>query len=185
METLHVITPCSRFILLHDLLENFMKQFSRDPLAFRVRWHIAFQHASDLDPCGAMKNNEMLELIPAKDWVWILDDDNTVHPYFFLMLQNLFLHYSGVNEKKAFVFSQNRADGLGPVLSARPENMRPGGVDTAQMVFKKEILGPLRFCDDPKMPDGILYEKLFQLHGENAFVFLPDAVVNYNGNRKP
>lgn len=186
METLHVITPCSRFHRLAVLGENFSEVVKKN-LSYRIRWHVAFQN-SEVDPCGAMKNNEIIDMIPAKDWIWILDDDNSIHGFFFTKLQDLFLRYSGVNEKKAFVFSQNRADALGPILYARPENMRVGGVDTAQLVFKKELLGPLRFCDHPKYPDGLLYEKLFQIHGESAFVFVNGvegnrAFVNYNAFR--
>jgi hypothetical protein len=181
MRTLHVITPCSRFSTLSDLAKNFTDQFSKVPLNYRVRWHVAFQKKDEHDPCGVFKDNEMIDLIPDEDWIWILDDDNTVHHFFFTVMQSLF---DSLNEDvKAIVLSQARADALGPVLEARPANMCVGGIDTAQLVFKKQILGPLRFCNHPKTPDGLLYEKLFKIHGPKAFLFVTDALVNYNGLR--
>lgn len=185
MQTLHIITACSRFPVLSDLAANVAKMAAHDPLSYLIRWHIAFQSGLEPDPHGCVKFNKMIDLVPAGDWIWILDDDNTVHPYFFLMLQTLFQYYAHT-DKKAFVFSQNRSDVLGPVLHARPENMKVGGVDTAQVVFKKELLGSLlRFPEASKTADGEFYQELFAVYGPELFVFLPnDAVVNFNGCRK-
>lgn len=179
METLHVITACSRPYLISDIAKAF--DLREKNLRYAVRWHIAFQHPKQIDNHGTVKMNEMIELIPADDWVWILDDDNLVHPQFFDMLNCVFEVYA--NHKKAFVFSQNRADVLGPVLKADPDNMRVGRVDTAQVVFKKSLLGPVRLPDS-HVADGIFYEELFKIHGEEAFKFLSDPVVNFNGCRK-
>lgn len=179
METLHVITSCSRPFLLPDIAKAFDQREQK--LRYRIRWHVAFQHPSQIDNHGTIKMNEMIDLIPADDWVWILDDDNLVHPHFFEILHSAFEVYG--DHKKAFVFSQNRADVLGPVLRSGPENMRVGRVDTAQVVFKKSLIGPLRLPDH-RMADGIFYEELFKIHGEEPFKFFDDAVVNFNGARK-
>lgn len=182
METLHIITACSRFVALARLADNVAFNITKKDLTYKIRWHVAFQNLWQPDPHGCVKFNEMLELIPADDWIWILDDDNAVHPKFFLMLDTCLNRYAGT-KTKGLVFSQNREDELGPILFAGPENMRPCGVDTAQVVFKKSLIGPIRFPEDSKLADGVFYEKLFQMQGESAFVFFSDAVTNFNGCR--
>lgn len=178
MKTLHIITACSRFSFLHLVLAESVAQAVRNQKPkHRVRWHIAFQHPSQVDSHGCVKFNEMIDLVPAQDWIWILDDDNDVHPNFFTALQAFF---DLQTEKRAVVFSQRRADCLGPVLEAKPENMKPGGVDTAQVVFRKDLIGPLRFPENSKIADGLFYQQLFQIHGEKEFMFVSDPVVHFN-----
>jgi hypothetical protein len=174
MRTLHILTACSRPDgLLRSaariLAESFKEHW------FLIRWHIAFQNHAQPDPHGAVKDSELMDLIPGDDWIWILDDDNEIHPAFFVALWKA---WSDFPEKEAIVFSQNRKDGLGPVLLSGPENMRKGRVDTAQVVFKKSLIGPKRMITHP-MCDGIFYEDLYQ-SSPAAFTFVPDPVVNFN-----
>jgi hypothetical protein len=175
MKNLHIITACSRYSGVVSSAIKLVPEALKDHW-FRVRWHIAFQNHTQPDPYGMGKDNEMLDLIPAEDWVWILDDDNLVHTDFFYALSDAW----NLNpEKDAIVFTQNRKDGLGPVLQAAPENMKVGRVDTAQVVFKKSLIGVKRFKTDHRMADGIFYEEMFKNYpGAFAFVDLP--VVNFN-----
>jgi len=176
MRTLHILTACSR----PDGIKNVLAALSLAALIpehwFLIRWHIAFQNHAQPDPHGAVKDNELMDLIPGDDWIWILDDDNAIHPAFFAALWKAWSDYP---EKDAIVFSQNRRDGLGPVLPAGPENMRKGRVDTAQLVFKKSLIGPKRMRVDHRMCDGIFYEDLYE-SSPSAFAFIPDPVTNFN-----
>lgn len=183
MQTLHIITSCGRAFMIPDIAKSIAAELRTHELSFLVRWHIAYQHPEQFDLCGARKMNEMIDLIPTEDWVWILDDDNTIHPDFFPTLNRAFQVWPKL--KDAFVFSQNRTDALGPVLPAGPENMRVGRVDTAQVVFRKRLLGSERMLLDSKMPDGILYERIYKANDPKAFVFFPDAIVNFNGCPTP
>lgn len=182
MKTLHIITPCSRFDMLPGLAQNVAQCVQATPPSqYTVRWHVAFQHPLQPDLVGAVKNNEILRMIHADDFVWILDDDNLVHPRFFTTLDDVMKIFPDHN---AFVFSQNRRDELGPVLKAAPENMKLYKVDTAQVVFKKKLMWGLEFPEDTRTPDGILFEDMYgmaQAAGEeDLFRFVDVAVVNYN-----
>lgn len=185
MTTLHVLTPCNRPGLLAALAHNFTECLRYSPDTYAVRWHIAFQHKAQPDLVGAVKNNEALDLVPDDDWVWLLDDDNFVHPAFFAALGFLF---ATRKDKKALVFSQNRRDELGPVLAAAPENMKLYRVDTAQVVFKKGLLAGLRFNENTRTPDGMFFEALYDMAkaigDEGLFEFFDWPVVNYNWARK-
>lgn len=182
MRTLHIVTACSRFDRLKDLAENISKLTRSTMPSFAVRWHVAFQHPDQFDLCGARKMNEMVDLVPDEDWVWILDDDNEMHVDFLFVLDQAFRDYP---HKRAFVFSQNRWDILGPVLLAKPENMKVGGVDTAQVVFQKSLRGDLKLLLDSKVPDGILYAEMFRRTPE-AFQFCTNCrVVNFNAATRP
>lgn len=176
MRTLHILTACSR----PDGIKNVLAELSIAALVpthwFLIRWHIAFQSHLQQDPHGCVKDNELIALIPNDDWIWILDDDNLLHPGFFSALWKA---WNDFPEKDAIVFSQNRKDALGPVLPAAPENMRVGRVDTAQVVFRKSLLGTDRMREDHKCADGILYETLDKKY-PSAFAFVDEAVVNFN-----
>lgn len=177
--TLHIITACSRLSSLMRLADNVSWQASKaGDVLLRIRWHIAFQNFYQADPHGCVKFNEMLNLIPSDDWVWILDDDNEVHPDFFKVLTATLL--GDELGTWAFVFDQNRKDQLGPVLRACPENMRVGGVDTAQVVFKKKLIGDKRFPEASPYADGEFYSELYRLHPA-FFRFVNKPVVNFNG----
>lgn len=181
MNTLHVLTPCSRLDYLAALADNFTKSLRYHPETYLIRWHVSFQSVRQPDLVGAVKNNEMLRLIPANDWVWILDDDNFVHPAFFGMLASMFVAQP---DKWAFVFSQIRNDELGPVLRAAPENMKLYKVDTAQVVFRRGLLAGHFFPEDTNTPDGILFEKIYNLHNPDWFAFVEQPVVHYNLARR-
>lgn len=182
MQTLHVITACSRLGQLPALALGFFNFLPRDhKLPIKVRWHIAFQNTEQPDPHGCVKFNEMIDLIPNKDWIWILDDDNRIHLKFFELLSE-YLAKSIQSTTGAFVFGQNRFDALGD-LEAAPENMRVGRVDTAQVVFRKKLLNGLRFPEDSKVADGIFYEALYKANPEQ-FVFVKQIATYFNGGMK-
>lgn len=176
--TLHVITACSRFGFLPALAQN-VAALVPQGAGLRVRWHVFFQAGDQPDLVGAVKNNEALNMLRDDDWVWILDDDNFVHPRFFGALRVLILNHP---DKRAFVFSQNRRDVLGPLLPAAPQNMKLGRVDTAQVVFQRGLLCGMRFREDTRTPDGFLYEDIYEMDPD-AFMFVDEALVNYNWGR--
>lgn len=167
--------------MLQSLAQQIAHEVKNKRVNFAVRWHVAFQHPNQFDLCGAFKMNEMVDLIPAEDWVWVLDDDNEVHPDFFTELA---WHFDLYTAKQAFVFSQNRWDVLGPVLEAKPENMKVGGVDTAQVVFQKKLRGDLKLDVSSRVCDGILYAEMYR-RNPDAFYFSKAVIVNFNAAKRP
>lgn len=182
MQTLHVITACSRLGQLPALALGFFNFLPKDhSLPFKVRWHIAFQNTAQPDPHGCVKFNELIDLIPSRDWIWILDDDNRIHIKFFELLSDYF-EFANTKAVDAFVFGQNRFDALGD-LEAAPENMRVGRVDTAQVVFRKKLLNGLRFKENSKVADGEFYEALYK-SAPDRFVFVKQLATYWNGGLK-
>lgn len=182
MDQLHVITSCSRFDELWRVSQAFypaMLNTKGEPAhTLSIRWHVAFQDSRP-DPHGCAKFNEMIDLVPEDAWIWILDDDNDIHPFFF---QELEVAINVYEKAQAIVFSQKRKDILGPILHAHPANMRPNWVDTAQVVFKKSFLGDIRFPVDQYTADGITYQQLFK-KDMAAFAFVDKPLVYHNGGK--
>lgn len=175
MKTLHIITACSRLGFIPGM--TIVPSRALIERRFLIRWHLAFQSDLQPDPHGYVKFNEMIDLIPYNEWVWILDDDNDMHPHFFNAIVKAWHDFP---DKAAIVFSQNRWDEHGPVLHACPGNMRVGSVDTAQVVFKKDLIGHERFRTTYKCGDGEFYEKMYNRFPDQ-FAFVDNPVVNFNG----
>jgi len=110
-------------------------------------------------------------------WVWILDDDNSVHPSFFRRLEE---EIAAHPDKEAIVFSQERSDAL-RYLKAAPENVRVGSIDTAQFVLQRGLIGKYRWNDLPTH-DGIFIEQIFNDH-PTAFHFVDDVLCYFNRQR--
>ena len=175
MKTLHIITPCSRPENIYRMGCSFKSSLTIFDM--KVIWHVSFQNASEPDLSGAVKNNKIIEMIPDDEYIYLLDDDNLMRPMFLAAVERLF---KLCPDKRAFVFSQERRDELGPVLIAEPENMKLYKIDTAQVVFQKSLLGELRLQEDSRYWDGILFEELFKRHPEDFYFQRKPALVRYN-----
>lgn len=120
-----------------------------------------------------LRNYALDELVHDGHIAW-LDDDNLVESGFVAaVVQQL-----RVQPDAALVFDQLRADRT-PRLTARPENMRYGAVDTAQVVAPRELYGDLRFANRAEGCDGVMYEQLFKAQPER-FRFVNEPRVLYN-----
>jgi len=157
---LTILTACSRRQNYAAMLQSIeQSKHNVDPKLGRLDylWRIRYQKDNQPDPYGTVKDNELLDATYA-GWIWILDDDNLCHPDFFEVLLSKIINYP---QAEAFVFAQDRGPKFGGLLRCGPENMIPGRVDTAQVVFKKEFLGDLRFPIGVYVADGILYQQLY------------------------
>jgi len=148
----------------------------------RVRWHVALQSDDLPDPHGCVKMNELIDLVPNDHWIWILDDDNRLADGMIAYLPTLFKNRP---EKEAFVFSQIRRDQHGPVLHASAENMFAIGCDTAQVVFKKSLVGnDLRMREDSAIADTKFFQIMYRI-AEQKFLFVDEPEVYFNGRHNP
>ena len=149
---------------------------------FRIRWHVALQTDDLPDPHGCAKMNEMIDLVPMDHWIWILDDDNKVNPDLFPCLADAIFVYP---DKEAFVFAQRRNDLHGPVLHANPENLFAIGCDTAQVVFRKRLIGhDLRMREDSPVADTKFFQTMYRMY-ESRFCFIDTPLVYHNGRTIP
>lgn len=154
---LTIITACSRPENLRTMLDG-VAQCRR---TFEVRWLIVHDRVRTPEPmpdwvvqhtheapnpvAGKAQVNHALDLID-RGWVWVLDDDNLVHPGFAPALRDMMVAHP---EARAFVFPQQHARG---VRAAAPHLMRECSVDQAQFVLRRDFIGarryPLRYTGD-------------------------------------
>lgn len=192
-EKLHIITPSARPENLADLwvsMSDCYVQFDLHwwvvldlapqplPLAFREilaeyghRITVWFHHQPTPGAWGHPQRSAALDHIP-DGWVWTLDDDNLCHPQFADHLATLFVAYPDAG---AFVVRQQRADGR--MLAAHPDHLHPEGVDTAQYIVRRDVIGEARVQAVPA-DDGGFIQRVYQAHPDR-FVFV-DTVLCYH-----
>jgi hypothetical protein len=125
---------------------------------------------------GHRHRNTALELITdANEWVMSLDDDNIVHPDLFTWLQD---HESELSAHSGLVWDQANKDGTMRLFAA-PWDVRVNCVDTAQFMFRRGIVGDLRFKEDEYAADGMFIEQVYNQHSEK-FKIVPKALCYYN-----
>ena len=125
--------------------------------------------------CGEpFLRNKALDLVDVGHHIAWCDDDNLVEPDFFLAVAAQLAEQPGA----VLVFDQVLADGTHR-LTASPDNMRFGSVDTAQVVAPREVYGAHRFDNVANGTDGFMYERLWQSHG-TRFKFVNEPRVKYN-----
>ena len=121
--------------------------------------------------------NNAIDLIDNDSWVYILDDDNEMHPRFLLEVDSF--------KTDGIIFSQsvNKRDFTGlDIREAKPENVRVQGIDMAQFVLKKSLIGTKRLIPGQYTADGIFIEELYKAHPEQ-FSF-GDVFCFYNSLQK-
>jgi glycosyltransferase involved in cell wall biosynthesis len=119
---------------------------------------------SDPKTHGSDMINLVLPEIPDDEWIYVLDDDNLMHPDFWNRISDV------KTDRQIICVSQfvGGTDFSGvEIREACPENMKVGGVDSAQLVIRKGSVGtfPESYFFDGmfvervlgEFPDGILY----------------------------
>ncbi|HEY4990221.1 MAG TPA: class I SAM-dependent methyltransferase [Opitutaceae bacterium] len=182
-QQLTIITPCSRPGNLSRLLAGV--ELCRELLD--VRWLIVHDgpvpeaafpawvtqksHRAPDSVAGKAQINVALEGIEG-GWVWVLDDDNDVHPGFSSILLDMIAEHPAA---KAFVFPQVCGAAVRPV---GPRLIRECSIDQAQYVVRRDFIGsrryPLRYT-----ADGAFVEELFSAE-PGSFRFSPTPAVYYN-----
>jgi len=187
---LAVITPCSRPENLSQLAPSLAKakeSFDVDwyvvhdchsgecefPLPDFAWGHLLHRPSVGADTAGHAQANHALDRIDA-GLVWRLDDDNLPVPGFFARLREL----DDANPRvDLFLFGQlaaRRYDEAEWPEGWVPPIPRVGKMDTAQFVFRREALGPIRFLSTDYKADGRFIEELctevsaFKIWKENA-----------------
>lgn len=121
--------------------------------------------------------NEILDEI-TDGWVYILDDDNIIHPDFY----NILDEFIDANTYGVLVFNQ-KVDGKDftklDIREANPENMKIGGVDIAQVLIHIGDYGDTRRFNNAYTADGELIEKLFE-EKKDDFIFIQTELCYYN-----
>jgi len=203
--TINILTRCTR----PQNIPEIIRSVSAAGEFFDVRWLVIFDTSrlKDIDAdtlaalgaAGAATRfepgepgdfghglvNRALDSI-REGWVYILDDDNVVHPDFWARVE----WHAGQPgfSARAVVFNQ-RVDGKDftgqDVRHAGPENMRVGGVDSAQMLLRRDLVGDARLRRGTYVADSILGQELYEA-SPGDFLFVDEELCHYNYfHRKP
>lgn len=124
---------------------------------------------------GIAQKNMGIDLVE-EGFYHCLDDDNIVHPDFFMGITKAIAANPG---KKAFAFNQQRWDRHGD-LRASPENMRKFHVDNTMFVVHKDLIGEDRYdLSKAGEEDFYFFRKLYD-KDPGTFVFLDETLAYYN-----
>ncbi len=170
MTTLTIFTACSRPHLLPKVAESIIPAPE-----IELKWVVAYD-PGNADNWQKRALNAWLDS-NAVGWLWILDDDNAVHPNFLREFQWLTVNRPTA---RAFVFDQQI--GMGCIRKALPDNCRENYIDAAQYVVERSLVGDTRF-PLTYSGDGAFIEALYRKSPE-AFYFSSLQVTYYNRLRQ-
>lgn len=202
MEIINIITRCTRS---YNLIEVKDSIFLNSDI-FKIKWHISFDASviKDLDAellaelqdentffkfsngnSGMPGNliNDILEEINEDEWIYILDDDNILHERFYDVIYENMTSYKTLGKSiKAYIFSQNVGgkdfSGL-DIRKSNPDSVKVGGIDAAQFLVNRNLVGGNRFDLDDYKSDGMFIEKLYNDYKSNFF-FIDEVLCHYN-----
>jgi hypothetical protein len=176
---LNIVTPCSRPENLQKLYESIKSYGDKE----KIWWYIVydaeqgerkFKHIPwvrefwlDKKLAGYPQRNLALSIIE-EGWVWVLDDDNLLHPQLVKELENITdPNVQGVLFKQQFNNGCER--GIDP---------RHCHIDQAQFVLKKELIVDKRY-DEMYTADGKFLEELYNANKEK-FIRIEKILCFYN-----
>lgn len=134
---LNVLTAVSRPENLPLIAESLVVAVAKTSVELCWRWRLDLERRNI---GGQAVKNELLEQVPAGEWVWVLDDDTVAHDEI-IRLAEFFAPTCD-----AVVFSQQRNER--EVLFARAENMVVGMCDIGQAFLKRDLIGDHRIPID-------------------------------------
>jgi glycosyltransferase involved in cell wall biosynthesis len=202
MIKLNIVTRCTRPQFLQKVKESIFKT-----VLFDIKWWVVFDTRviKDIDADfltslqlvggqpiflkgeeGDMAHSLLSKVIDQINdgFVYFLDDDNIMHENFYDVL------YKSIKEnpeKRGFIFSQKvgGVDFTGlDIREAKPENTKVQGIDMAQFLLRRDLIGDIRFVPGDYKADGYFIEKIYNLNKDD-FHFISDVLCYYNFLKKP
>lgn len=133
--------------------------------------------------------NQCLDQI--NGWVYVLDDDNILHPNFTNVINEFNLEQNWedglIKPIKGFFFNQwiggKDFTGLDERI-AHPENIKVGQIDMAQILVHSDLIGNHRFPSGQYVADGLWIESIYDEH-PTKFRFISEIACYYNELQKP
>jgi hypothetical protein len=165
---LHVLTAITRLHNVPRIAESLTAAAGYVDLVWHWRFDIERQKVG-----GQELKNDMIDGI-TDGWIWILDDDNLMHPLFCkTLIQTLTAH------PDALMIVVGQVPLGGYIRQAAHQNLRVDHVDAAQMIIRRDALGahrlPLTYAGD-----GLLAETLAKALPTDQIICIPDVVSYYN-----
>jgi len=166
---LHVITPVTRPHNLQKIADSIAN--ADHPHRFSIHWHIIFKNHENRYNVIQLYN-KLLDSIQ-DGWFTFMCDDNSFHPRLFTEFQEAIDENPNMGVYLVSIFARH-----GVNIEARPEAIRPFGVDAAQTFIKREILGDTRYSThNVRYTDSQIVMDLYKKCPEK-FVFT-DKVLAY------
>lgn len=192
---INIITRCSRVGNLKIISEGLVQNLES------IRWWIIFDtnivqqidvatladlnkigaiiryRGGESTSCGMNLVNSILDEIN-DGWVYILDDDNLIHPNFF----GVILETIKSNPNKLGIIFNQKVGGIDfsglDIREAKHENVKVGSIDSAQFLLDRKLISDLRFINDYKA-DGYFIVSLYEAN-KDKFLFLEQELCYYN-----
>lgn len=111
-------------------------------------------------------------------WIYILDDDNEIHPDFF---SSVYESYE-TEDVEGMIFSQyvgGKDFTKLEIREAKPENVKVQKIDMGQFLLHLSLIGDVRFAPNQYIADGLFIEEIYSKNPDN-FVFIDKVLCNYN-----
>ena len=159
----HILTAVTRPENLPEIAASIAEAAQK--VDAEVVWHWRFDPEGEHVGGQALKN-AMLDGID-DGWVYILDDDTTMHPELLAKVASY--------DAPAVVVSQR-----GSGLQAKPGHVHIGAIDAGQAVMRREVIGDKRI-EHSYAGDGLFLEQV--LFGLPGVVFLSEELSHYNALR--
>lgn len=187
MDEITIIMPCYRIKHIDRVYESLVyscRNFDKTPLFLIILdsgsilhvdeyihdKNIRFlSHTDPLNVKGNSQRNFALDYVKTK-YLMYHDDDNFFHPNFFNVIIPM-LKYD-----KNIIVGQYR--GNNRWFDAKPEMVKPGLIDIAQVVLKTELMRGEVFIPDVNQ-DGYMFEKLYN-RNPSDFIFHEEYLTLYN-----
>lgn len=197
MVNLNIITRCTRFTKIREIYSS----FENNSKLFKLNWYVLFDLTnlieistdilSFLNPIAIMRFydsqdgdfghdmiNKTIDEI-TDGLIYVLDDDNILHPNFIPLLENWFTNHP---HKDGIIFSQKIGgiDFTGEDLRiASPENVKVSKIDMAQFCMKRELYGNHRIPKNMYVGDGVLIEEIYN-NNVDRFWIVDEIACYYN-----
>jgi len=166
---LHILTACTRPNNLYALslsIEHAARQ------GCDLTWHVRFDPECQAVG-GQWLKNQMLDEI-TDGWVYILDDDNVLHPDLLGALADYLTDRVDVG---LVVCAQQHRNGY--VRRPHRGMLRQTHVDAGQVVIRRAALGALRIPEH-YCGDGQFVEEFASTLRNDQIVYIPEVTTYYN-----
>jgi glycosyltransferase involved in cell wall biosynthesis len=197
MEMLNIITRCTRTTKIREIFES----INQNKNNFSVSWYVLFDltslmeipsdiliflqdkakirfYQSESADFGHQMINKTLDEIQ-EGLVYVLDDDNIIHPNFFHILDQWM---QNIDSYDGLIFSQ-KVGGIDftglDIRESSIENVKVGKIDMAQFCLKRKLIGDTRIPKDRYVGDGLFIETIFENNTER-FLFTSEIGCYYN-----
>lgn len=167
MQTLHILTACSR----PEGLAPIARALGVPMPTVALQWHVGFDLVCAHVGGQAVKNRLLDSISISDGWVWVCDDDNLPHPAMLAALP-LLLHD---DTPDGYLFAQDR----GPQGYHAVAAPCVGRTDIAQLLIRRDAIGTHRI---PESYDGD-GQWIVNLYQQRALHQVADVPTYYNAQR--